>query len=257
VIADDDVRYEPGTLVAVAAELSSADLVIPQNAFPAHAPWHATWDTARTLLHRAVGTDAPGTLAIRRSTFLTMGGYDGDVLFENLELIRTVAAAGGTIRRRPDLYVARLPPTTRRFFEQRVRQAYDEFARPPRLVASLLIVPTIVRWARDRRAVRLAGAAAVSMLLAEIGRRRHGGRDRFPRSASLFAPLWILERGVTAWLALASRLVFGGCRYRGVIIRRAATPPRVLKRRLRATRRTAASSGTGRSGTAGRPLAAG
>ena len=56
-------------------------------------PWHARWDTARTLLNRCLGRDYPGTLAVRRSRMLATGLYDGDVLFENLELIRTVRAA--------------------------------------------------------------------------------------------------------------------------------------------------------------------
>jgi hypothetical protein len=259
VIADDDVRHTPATLRELADDLRWADLVIPQNVFPGDAPWHARWDMARTLLQRTVGPDAPGTLAIRRSTFLAMGGYDGDVLFENLELIRTVAAAGGTIAKRPDLYVTRLPPSTQRFFEQRVRQAYDEFARPMRLGAALLVVPAIIRSLRRGRGRGALGAAIAIVAIAEIGRRRHGGAARFPRTAPLYAPGWVLERGITAWLAVASRVLLGGCRYRGDVIPRAGTPPRVLRRRLRgrlrASHRTAASSGTGHNDTAGSPPA--
>jgi hypothetical protein len=255
VIADDDVRHTAATLRELAGDLRWADLVIPQNVFPIDAPWHARWDTARTLLQRLVGPDAPGTLAIRRSTFLAMGGYDGDVLFENLELIRTVAAAGGTIARRPDVYVTRLPPSTQRFFEQRVRQAYDEFARPLRLGAALLVVPSVLRSLRRGRGRGAIRAAIASVALAEVGRRRDGGAARFPRTAALYAPGWMLERGITAWLAVTSRVLLGGCRYRGDIIRRAATPLRVLRRRrgarLRASRRTAVSSGTGHTDTAG------
>jgi hypothetical protein len=187
--------------------------------------------------------------------FLAMGGYDGDVLFENLELIRTVAAAGGTIARRPDVYVTRLPPSTKRFFEQRVRQAYDEFARPLRLGAALLVVPAVLRSLQRGRGRGAIGAAIASVALAEFGRRRNGGAARFPRTAALYAPGWMLERGITAWLAVTSRVLLGGCRYRGDIIRRAATPLRVLRRRrgarLRASRRTAVSSGTGHTDTAG------
>src|SRR5215210_1739626 len=94
VIADDDVRYRPEQLRAIEQRLGTADLVIPANAFETPRsvplPWHARWDTARTLLNRATGDDFPGTLAVRRSMFRSIGGYDGDVLFENLELIRTV-----------------------------------------------------------------------------------------------------------------------------------------------------------------------
>src|SRR5205085_12505095 len=64
VIADDDVRYEPAQLAKVAALLDLADLVRPQNVF-VPSPWHARWDTGRSLINRALGGDFPGTLAVR------------------------------------------------------------------------------------------------------------------------------------------------------------------------------------------------
>src|SRR5205085_6247973 len=115
VLADDDVRYGPEQLARVAALLEAHDLVQPQNVFDP-LPWHARWDTARTLLNRALGADFPGTLGVRRSRFIAMGGYSGDVIFENLELIRTVEASGGTTLSALDLYVRRLPPTSARFW---------------------------------------------------------------------------------------------------------------------------------------------
>jgi hypothetical protein len=262
VIADDDVRYTPASLQAVARALDRYDLVIPQNVFPADAmPWHARWDTARSLVNRALGTDYPGTLAIRRFAFGAIGGYDGNVLFENLELIRTMRAAGGRVRPRPDLYVPRLAPTTRRFAEQRVRQAYDDFARPARMAISLTVVPACAWVIRRRRWEDLLTGVLAAVAIAELGRRRAGGAAHVPASTPLFAPLWALERGVCSWLAIGSRLVLGGCSYRGTIIERAATPRHALRRRLRgrlrASRRTAAWSANDRTGTAARPLAAG
>ena len=64
-IADDDVRYEPAALRRAAELLDEHDLVRPQNFFEP-LPWHARWDTARTLLNRGFGRDYPGTLAVRR-----------------------------------------------------------------------------------------------------------------------------------------------------------------------------------------------
>jgi hypothetical protein len=233
VIADDDVRYDPLALERTIGALHDVELVRPQNYF-APLVWHARWDTARTLLNRVGrGVDFPGTLAVRRSALCRTDGYDGDVLFENLELIRTVEAAGGRVLSPPDLYVRRLPPSTRHFWSQRRRQAYDEFARPWRLCAYLAVLP-LAAWALARRRRRQVGLAAVSVvLLAEAGRRRAGGTAVFPRSASLFAPLWLVERSVCSWLALASRLR-GGCPYSGSRLRVAATSRRTLRRRLQA-----------------------
>lgn len=228
VLADDDVRYDEGALRAVVGMLDSADLVRPQNVF-APAPWHARWDTGRSLLNRALGHDYPGTLAVRRNVVVAAGGYDGDVLFENLELIRTVQATGGRVVAADRIGVARRPPDVRHFLGQRVRQAYDDLAQPARLVAELAVLPLVVLALR-RPARLLLGAAAV-VALAEVGRRRGGGRLLFPATAALWAPLWLAERAVCVWLALGAR-ARGGVRYSDGRLRRAATPLRTLRRRL-------------------------
>jgi hypothetical protein len=169
-------------------------------------------------------------LALRRSAFIAAGGYDGEVLFENLELIRTIAAAGGEVVVRRDIAVERLAPTAQRFWEQRVRQAYDEFARPARLVAFLGVAPVAVVLARRARWA-LAALALGAIGVAEFGRRRDGGTGMFPATTPLFAPLWLAERAVTSWLALASRVFRGGVPYRGRVLRRSATPMRRLQDR--------------------------
>jgi hypothetical protein len=75
-------------------------------------------------------------------------------------------------------------------------------------------------------------AAFCSVLVAEAGRRRGGGTSIFPPHASLFAPLWLLERGLCSWLALGSRILFGGVRYRRGVIKIAASPVRRLEARF-------------------------
>jgi hypothetical protein len=227
VIADDDVRYEPAQLVRIVELLANNELVRPQNYFDP-LPWHARWDTARMLLNRSFGHDFPGTLAVRRSSLLVRGGYDGDVLFENLELMRTIEARGGNIASPLDLYIRRLPPTFARFRGQRVRQAYDDFALPGRM-ALWLAIPPLVAASSTRRGRTLTFTLALgSVALAERGRRRAGGRNVFPLTASLMAPLWILERGACSWLALDQRVRRGGIAYAGSRIRRAATSKRTL-----------------------------
>jgi len=231
VIADDDVRYDAIALERTIAALGDVELVRPQNYF-GPLVWHARWDTARTLLNRAAGgVDFPGTLAVRRSALRRTNGYRGDVLFENLELIRTIEASGGRVLSPPDLYVRRLPPTARHFWSQRPRQAYDEFARPWRLSAYLALAP-LAAWALARgRWPRVAFAAAGAVALSEAGRRRAGGAAVFPKSASLFAPLWLIERSLCSWCALVSWLR-GGCRYSDTRLRAAATSRRALRRRF-------------------------
>jgi hypothetical protein len=231
VIADDDVRFDRHLLDRLAERLGDADLVVPQNYFIGPRRWHTDWDTARTLLNRAIGHDYPGTLALRRSMFVTMGGYDGTALFENLELMRTARAAGGRVRWAPDVFVPRVGPSTSAFLRQRVRQAYDDLAQPLRLVLELALLPSVA-WAVSRRRVGVLGIGGIGAIaLAELGRRRDGGRTMFPWRASLAAPLWVLERACCVWVAVWLRVVKGGVLYRGARLRKAASSPWRLHRR--------------------------
>lgn len=229
VVADEDVRYDLGGLQRMSELLDSYDLVRPQNYFDP-LPWHALWDTGRTLLNRAFTADYPGTLGVRRSVFLAAGGYDGDVMFENLEMIRTIEEAGGSSVSPLDLYVRRLPPEAAHFLAQRPRQAYDDLAQPWRLVTFAAVVPAAIVAARRRPLLIPAGAAAV-VALAERGRRRAGGTRVFPATASLTAPLWVAERALCVWVALWHR-ARGGIPYRGSRLWGAANSRRAIRRRL-------------------------
>ncbi|WP_239542882.1 glycosyltransferase family 2 protein [Micromonospora terminaliae] len=200
VIAGDDVRYDLAGLRAVHGLLDRVDLVRPQH-HVAPLPWPAWRDTGGTLLRRALGGDSAGTLAVRRSTFLAMGGYDPDVLAGNLELVRTVRAYGGATANPAWLYVRRLPPAAGR----PVEPAYDEPARPGWLLAALAVLPAAAALAARRPGLLLhAGVATVA--LAELGRRRAGGARVFPAHTTLAAPLWLLGRGAGAWFAVGRRL---------------------------------------------------
>ncbi len=133
---------------------------------------------------------------------------------------------------RLDILVERRPPTTAHFVGQRVRQAYDDFTLPLRFALFLSVAPAHRRRAGGPPAWAVAAAAAACVALAERGRRRAGGTRVFPAAASLMAPLGGTERAITAWMAVAQRLLFGGTRYRDGRIARAATPPRELRERL-------------------------
>ncbi len=227
VIADDDVRYTVDQLRDIGRRLGSAAIVRPQNYF-VPLLWHARVDTARTLLARVAGGDWPGTLGVRRSLVLEAGGYAGDVMFENLELVRTVRAAGGREHVALDLTVARRPPTTAHFARQQIRQAYDELARPARFAASLLVLPLCTAAVLGRRWRPVVGATVGVTVAAEAGRRRAGGRSVFPASSSLLASPWLVWRSACSWAALVA-YTRGGVKYRGTRLRRAATPMRVLR----------------------------
>ncbi len=232
VIADDDVRYDFVSLPRLLALLEHVAVVRPQNYFES-LPWHAYWDTARTLLNRVTGGDWPGTLGVRLSLLQATGGYDGNVLFENLELVRTIRAVGGKELVALDLFVRRKSPRSHHFWSQRIRQAYDEFARPVRFVVSLAVLPLTLGLALRRQWLALAVAFATLVCSSEIGRQRNNGRHVFPFIASLLAPAWLMERAICVWLALGVRLFLGGVPYHGIVLSRAANSERVLRQRYR------------------------
>lgn len=245
VVADDDVRFGP-ELETLVRRLDAADVVLPQNYFDP-LPWHAVWDSGRSLLNRVTGGDWPGTLALRRDTFSAAGGY-ADVMFENYELVKTLEAVGGKAEVALDLFVRRIPPTTAHFLSQRVRQAYDELARPARLLMFLPVVPATLLLILLRRFLALCKAAilAASALVAaaEAGRRRAGARQFFPLRCSLAAPVWAAERSFCVWAALFAR-ARGGVLYRGQRVRRPALRPDERSARLVSCRRV-----NGRDGSA-------
>jgi hypothetical protein len=249
VIADDDVRYDESSLRGVVEGLDHGELVRPQNVFTSW-PWHARWDTGRALLNRALSHDHPGTFGVRRSCFMGMGGYDGDVLFENLELTRTVGCAGGRVVDLPGVFVGRVPPDVRHFRSQRLRQAYDDLAQPGRLLVEMACLPVAV-GAAVRAPGTLVGGALPVVVLAEAGRRRAGGTAAYPRSAPLWALPWLVERSVCVWLALA-QVPRGGASYGDVPILRAAKPVRGLRPRVPRRHDRGPGAGKGVRGAVGR-----
>ena len=84
-------------------------------------------ETARILINRGAlrAGDYPGTCGLRRSTMRRVGPYDGDVLFDNEEIVRHFALQGAKINYATDFFILKRPPTLTKWFEQRPRQAYE------------------------------------------------------------------------------------------------------------------------------------
>lgn len=208
IIAAHDVRYDRASLMALLAAAPDADIVLPQTVLRPQ-PWQARWDTARSLVTRAVVSpwfagDESATAVICRDTFLAVGGMESPLLHDVPELRRTVDSVRGEVVMALDVYVERLAPSVPRFWRQRLRQAGDSFGHPARVAGELALLPSILLAAR--RPPLLAAAALGTVLVAEIGRRRAGGADHYRADAALWAPVWVAERAVGAWAAIARRL---------------------------------------------------
>jgi hypothetical protein len=232
VLADDDVAYDAATLERVHRLLDDADLVVPQNYFRP-LPWWARIESGRILLNRAVrrAGDYPGTFGVRRSTFLRIGPYDGDVLFENEELRRHFLRHGTRVRHARDLFVARRPPALGKWREQRLRQAYEDVDAPAKTALFLALLPvTLAIGATGGAGALVAWSAAVGATTIGLAARGlgDGARRWIPASVCLTAPLWVLERALTVHPAVVARLRGVGCAYGGRRIQRGVSrrPPR-------------------------------
>lgn len=215
ILADDDIRYTAPDIEKMCALLDQFEVVRPQN-YLSPLPWWARMEAARMLINRAtlrIG-DYPGTCAFRRSTMLRVGHYDGDVLFDNEEIIRHFAAAGASIDYAIDFFIHKRPPQLAKWKEQRPRQAYEDFGLRGKTAAFIALPLVIIASAIAAGVAGLFLAvvliALVGIAVAILGRARGEAERYFPASIPFYAPLWIFERAGSTYWALYWYFRYGG-----------------------------------------------
>jgi hypothetical protein len=215
ILADDDIRYNAADVKRMCALLDTFEMVRPQN-FIAPLPWWARLENARILINRGVlrAGDYPGTCGFRRSTMRYVGPFDGDVLFDNEEIVRHFALNGVDINYALDFFILKRPPTFRKWLEQRPRQAYEDFVMRAKTAAFISVLPVTLGlgFLLDVRAAIffLALLSLVSVALSSRGILRNAAYRFFPVTSPLFAPLWILERSLSVYWALYWWARYGG-----------------------------------------------
>lgn len=209
ILGDDDIRYGRIDIDRVCDLLETFEVVRPQN-YLSPLPWWARMEAARMLINRATlrTTDYPGTCAFLRSTILSAGEYDGDVLFDNEELIRHFARSGARICYANDFFIRKPPPKFRKWLEQRPRQAYEDFGLRFKTVLFASLLPLAVALALID--ARYMSIFLLSILLAALGWGRGEARKYFPFHICLFAPLWIFERTLSTYWAFYWYFARGG-----------------------------------------------
>lgn len=212
ILADDDVRYASARIRELCELLDEFEVVRPQN-YLCPLPWWARMEAARMLINRATLrlADYPGTCAFRKSTMLRVGQYDGDVLFDNEEIIRHFAGSGASLCYANDLFVEKRPPKFRKWLEQRGRQAYEDFPlRAKTAIFFSLPVLLLIALLTGHFVAAIVSLAAAAVALAAIGRARGEAASYFPATIPLFAPLWVLERSLSTYVALYWLVTRGG-----------------------------------------------
>lgn len=214
IIGDDDIRYTAANVERMIQSLKHHEVVRPQNYFKPLPPW-ARLDAARILLNRAYfkNGDFPGTYAFRKSVFLKAGPFDGDVLFDNEELIKHLVNFGAAVDNACDFFIQRKPPSFQKWKEQRPRQAYEDFVMIARTVFFLGVIPLhllLIFSGKKKWALLLALAITGTSILKAHSGRSNGAKDFFPKFTPWLAPLWILERSISIYLAIYWKFTRGG-----------------------------------------------
>jgi hypothetical protein len=214
ILADDDIRYTPADLRRMIELLADYEMVRPQNYLRPLPVWART-EAARMLINRAwiAEGDYPGTLGVRRASMLRVGHYDGDVLFDNEEIVRHFRAHGANISYARDFFILKRPPTFRKWLEQRPRQAYEDFVMRAKTAFFALLPPALalIRLTAGRRwslaFVVVVALGAVTLAARGLG---DGAGRFFPAWLPLYAPLWVIERAASTYWAFYWRVAHGG-----------------------------------------------
>jgi hypothetical protein len=220
VLADDDIRYTAGDIARARELLGRYDMVRPQN-YLAPLPWWGRTEAARMLINRGVlrTGDYPGTCAFRRSTCLRVGHYDGDVLFDNEEIVRHFAINGANVCFALDFFVLKRPPGFRKWLEQRPRQAYEDFAMRVKTAFFMAVVPATAALGMllgTRAGIAFLSFLSVSVVLLGCrGLWRDAAYRVYPAGVVLYAPLWLAERALSVYWALYWRIAHGGYPFGG------------------------------------------
>jgi hypothetical protein len=214
IIADDDIRYTAANIERICLLLDQHEMVRPQN-YLKPLPWWARLEAARMLLNRALlrTGDYPGTCGFLRSAMRRVGHYDGDVLFDNEEIVRHFALNGARICNALDFFILKRPPTLSKWWEQRPRQAYEDFVMWAKTAFFLSLLPACLAlclWTGPKTALAYVALISLASTLLALRGRRAGGRQFVPAWVSLYAPLWILERSLSVYWAIYWKLAHGG-----------------------------------------------
>ena len=214
ILADDDIRYTPDDVRRMSDLLENYDMVRPQNYFRPLPVWART-EAARMLINRAFirEGDYSGTLGVTRGAMLRVGHYDGDVLFDNEEIVRHFRLKGARIGYARDFFLLKLPPSFEKWIEQRPRQAYEDFVmRAKTLFFAAVPIVLALTLLKSGWRMTLIYAALISLgAIVSAARGLNDGATKFfPPQVVFYAPLWVAERCFSTYWAFYWYLRHGG-----------------------------------------------
>jgi hypothetical protein len=210
IVADSEVRYSPEALEQTCNLLEVHEVVEPQD-YPDPLSWWGGLEAARILVHRAIAPqpDHGLTFGFRRSAIATIRALAP--LRGKRDQPRRLAASGAEVFPATSVFVSRRPASLDEWVRGLPEIARNDFALPLRTAFFLSLLPLFIILTAFSGAQLAVGyaflLALVSVVLAFRGRR--GASAFIPLRACFFAPLWIAERAVSVYWALALLLSRG------------------------------------------------
>jgi len=206
IVAEQDVRYEAGELDDMCALLDLHEVVEPQD-YLDPLPWWGGIEAGRMLVHRGVDPlpDHGATFGFRRNALRALRGFNA---VDTADPVRRLAAFGAEVFSAFELFVKRRPPELRDWLRARPRAADDDFGMPVKTTFFFALLPMtllLLVFGGARLAAGYIGAIACGSLVLAI-RGRAGATPYFPLRACLYAPLWLVERSISVYWALARKV---------------------------------------------------
>ncbi|HEX9406575.1 MAG TPA: hypothetical protein VF975_04610 [Thermoanaerobaculia bacterium] len=210
IVADAHVRYSDKALEEMSMLLDLHEVIEPQD-YLDPLPWWGGIEAGRILVHRSLSPlpDHGSTFAFRKRAIRGLRSIAHSATAD--DYVRRLASQGAEVFSAIEIFVRRIPPALSEWIRDLPRQADEDFEFPAKAAFFFGLLPVAVVLALVggfRFAAAYAGAIAFAAFALAVRGRTGAGRF-FPWRACLYAPIWVLERSITAYWALLWR-VSGG-----------------------------------------------
>ena len=162
-----------------------------------------------------------GHIGFHHSIMKRVGFPSSDGLFDELVIERAFQKSGMTAGYARNVFLEIITHGRAKFFEQRLRYAYENMAYPFRFICYLLVCPLLILlgWLVSLTAV-FGAVLLITVcvtIICLVGQRKYAA-NRYPRWTFLLACCWFWPYTIYSWLAIISYcrggILFGGRRVR-------------------------------------------
>ena len=145
-----------------------------------------------------------GHLGFKKKDFQEVGFPSHDVLFDELAIELQFRKAGKKVGYDPNVYLEMITHGLGKFWEQRVRYAYENLAYPLRFIFFLMILPVSILLGVYNIYILLFAVLAMSIMvwaITFIGQKRYA-RERYPKLTWVYGVIWFWIYPFCTWIAL-------------------------------------------------------